>query len=190
MSTPGSFPPPRHVAWGLSQQGPTPPPALPSPSRAVQPPTHCRLQHVAPALQVSSPSAARRVVFTLFLRPHLPPLVTSRKTSTRPYPPPPSRGCLTWAGPPSTSPPEAALSPRPWQRALLRKLLTQRVARRPASDVSLESGPGSGGGGWWWREGAGGHWTGKRTREPGVGRQAGPRGRRAGGPGLRLPGRP
>lgn len=79
------------------------------------------------------------------LLPHPPPspsslaLVTSGKGPARPHPPPPSAaGGRSAAG--RASPGGCAVS-RPWQRAAaLRKLLTQRVAWRPASDVSLEPG--------------------------------------------------
>lgn len=70
--------------------------------------------------------------------------------------PPFSLALVTSGKGPRSSPPTSALhrspsgagraSPggcafsRPWQQAALRKLLTQRVAWRPASDVSLEPG--------------------------------------------------
>lgn len=68
-------------------------------------------------------------------------------------------------------PREAALPPLPWPRAALRKLLTQRVAWRPASDVSLE--PGRGG------EAKGRHGA-------GAGAGARPGGRRGGGAAAKL----
>lgn len=174
MSTSRSFSP---LARGLSQQG-----RPPQPSRATQGrSSDCHPLSAGFGTWLwgggfpPCPTAPQGGFHPL---PPSPPTVTSRKSSASPHPPPPSRGCQTGARPPpppSASPGGRAFS-RPWHRAPLRKLLTQRVARRPASDVSLESGPGSGG------AGGGGcrrRWARGRSRVLGAGRRAGPRGRQA-----------
>lgn len=66
-------------------------------------------------------------------------LMTSGKGPVSPHPPPTSALRRSRTGEDRASPGGCAL-PRPWQQAALRKLLTQRVAWRPASDVSLEPG--------------------------------------------------
>lgn len=155
------FPSPSTWPAAVPSTGLPAPPPLPTPLRGGA------ATHPEPASARGSGAAGFHPLFPM-------PPVTSCKSSARPHPPPPSRGCQTGARPPPPPSPEAALSPRPWQRAPLRKLLTQRVAGRPGPDVSLELGQGSGG--------AGGAGTRARawSRVRAVGRGAGPGGARPG----------
>lgn len=111
----GSFPPPRTWPAGLSQQGPPPPPSLLSHSGARQPAAHCQLQHVAPGGRSPPPAPHHHPAVSpggFHSFPPTTPTVTSRKSSARPHPLPPSRGCQAGAAPSSGglafSPPLAA----------------------------------------------------------------------------------